>query len=148
MPHAKEVIENVENARDTSVARGQDLQEQENYKLGLRTIMAIVALALANCNATLTNTTNTIIKEQVMSVGGASIASWIANGNFLMTLAGAPILGSLADRLGKKWFIVGGCAIGIVGSFISSSARSAHTLIAGNCLTGKHRFLPSRMSAS
>lgn len=146
MTTTKEAIDNVEHARNHSGTRGQGLEEQAEYRIGVRTVLAIVALALANCNATLTNTTNTIIREQVMSVGGVSIASWIANGNFLMTLAGAPILGSLADRLGKKWFIVGGCAIGIVGSFVSSSAKNAHTLIGGNCLTGEplcHVFIHS-----
>ena len=107
-----------------------------DYSIGTKTVLAIAALALANCNATLSNTTNTIIKYQVMAVGGASVASWIANGNFLLTLACAPVFGSLADRLGKKWFIVGGCAMGVVGSFVSSSASSPYTLIGGNILVG------------
>jgi MFS family permease len=114
------------------------VQESEaHYRVAFRTWFAITALALANCNATLSNTTNTIIRYQVQSVGGSSLASWIANGNFLLTLACAPIFGYLADRLGKLWFIVGGCALGIVGSFISSSAHDVHTIISGNILTGK-----------
>jgi len=107
-----------------------------HYAVGLKTMLAITALSLANCCATLSNTTNTIIKFQIISVGGAAEASWIANGNFLLTLACGPIFGSLADRLGKKWFIVGGCAIGIVGSFISSSGKDVYTIIGGNILVG------------
>ena len=71
-----------------------------------------------------------------MSVGGASEASWIANGNFLLTLACGPIFGSLADRLGKKWFIVGGCVCGVLGSFVSSSARDVYQIVGGNILVG------------
>lgn len=108
----------------------------EEYRVGFKTFFAIFALALANCCATFSNTTNTIIRFQVMSVGGASNASWIANSNFLLTLACGPIFGSLTDRLGKKWFIVVGCALGVAGSFISSSATSVYTIIGGNCLTG------------
>jgi len=108
----------------------------EDYRVGWKTYLAIFALALANCCATFSNTTNTIIKFQVMSVGGASSASWIANSNFLLTLACGPIFGSLSDRLGKKWFIVGGCALGVAGSFISSSATSVSRIIGGNGLTG------------
>lgn len=109
---------------------------EENYSVGWKTYIAIFALALANCCATFSNTTNTIIKFQVMSVGGAADASWIANSNFLLTLACGPIFGSLTDRLGKKWFIVGGCAIGVIGSFVSSSAKSVYRIIGGNVLTG------------
>jgi MFS family permease len=111
-------------------------QNAAAYTVGIRTMLAIFALALANCNATLSNTTNTIIKFQIQAVGGASEASWIANGNFLLTLALAPIFGSLADRLGKKWFVVGGCALGVVGSFVSSSAKTVYTLISGNVVVG------------
>ncbi|EMC96069.1 hypothetical protein BAUCODRAFT_25017 [Baudoinia panamericana UAMH 10762] len=111
-------------------------EEDVNYSVGVRTSLAIIALALANCCATLSNTTNTIIKFQVIAVGGAAEASWIANGNFLLTLACGPIFGSLADRLGKKWFIVGGAAVGVAGSFISASGKDVFTIIAGNVLTG------------
>ncbi|KAK5702311.1 hypothetical protein LTR17_022425 [Elasticomyces elasticus] len=125
---------------DTSHERPEALtsnsSDAADYSVGVKTVLAITALALANCNATLSNTTNTIIKYQVMAVGGASVASWIANGNFLLTLACAPIFGSLADRFGKKWFIVGGCAVGMAGSFVSSSATSPYTLIGGNILVG------------
>jgi MFS family permease len=113
-----------------------DEMPEEDYSVGLRTWLAIIALSLANCCATVSNTTNTTIKFQVISVGGAANASWIANGNFLLTLACGPIFGSLADRLGKKWFIVGGCALGVAGSFISSSATDIYTIIGGNILTG------------
>jgi len=143
----------MDSSKDTAATHVEDREEDESrtaahlepltaedeaphYSVGLRTILAITALALANCNATLSNTTNTIIKFQVISVGGASEASWIANGNFIMTLACAPILGSLADRLGKKWIVVGGCALGVAGSFISSSAKDVHTIVGGNILVG------------
>lgn len=113
-----------------------DRFDPASYAVGIRTFLAILALALANCNATLSNTTNTIIKFQVESVGGAEEASWIANSSFLLTLACAPIFGSLADRVGKKWFIVCGCLLGVTGSFISSAASSVYVLIAGNTLVG------------
>lgn len=106
------------------------------YTVGMRTILAVLALSLANCCATVSNTTNTIIKFQVIAVGGAQEASWIANGSFLLTLACGPIFGSLADRLGKKWFIVGGCVIGVVGSFVSSAGKDVNTIIGGNILVG------------
>ena len=115
-----------------------DVYEEEvtGYSVGWKTWAAIISLSLANCCAVVTNTTNTTIKFQVMTVGDSSLASWIANGNFLITLSFAPIFGSLSDRLGKKWFIVGGCLIGIVGSCISGSATTIQRIIGGNIMTG------------
>ena len=47
-----------------------------------------------------------------------------------------PIFGSLGDRLGKKWFLVGGALLGVVGSVISGSAHKITDVIGGNILTG------------
>lgn len=44
--------------------------------------------------------------------------------------------GSLGDRLGKKWFLVGGALLGVVGSCISGSAHKITDVIGGNILTG------------
>jgi len=135
-PRASHIEDNSATLEQVPAVSSNQHVVEENYSVGIRTWLAIFALSLANCCATVTNTTNTIIKFQVISVGGAADSSWIANSNFLLTLACGPIFGSLADRLGKKWFIVGGCALGVVGSFISSSASDIYTIIAGNTLTG------------
>lgn len=128
-------IEDGDTQMATPVA--EDHPDSANYHVGIRTMLAIFALALTNCNATLSNTTNTIISFQVRAVGGGSVAAWIANGNFLMTLAMAPIFGNLADGFGKKWFIVGGCVLGIAGSFISSTATDPYQIIGGNIIVGR-----------
>lgn len=82
------------------------------------------------------NQTNTIIHFQVMSLGDAKNASWIANANFLMTLAFGPVLGSLGDRFGKRWFIIVATIFGVVGSCVSASAQKTTVVIGGNILTG------------
>ncbi|GAM43429.1 hypothetical protein TCE0_050r18235 [Talaromyces pinophilus] len=106
------------------------------YQVGWRTMMAIVALSMSNNCAAITNTTSTIISFQVQALGGASLASWIANSNLLVTLAFGPVFGSLSDRLGKKWFIVICSIFGVIGSIISGSAHRTEVIIAGNTLTG------------
>lgn len=80
--------------------------------------------------------TNTIIRFQVMSLGDANNASWIANANFLMTLAFGPVLGSLGDRFGKRWIIIVATIFGVVGSCVSGSAQKTTVVIGGNILTG------------
>lgn len=128
--------------------------------------MAIVALSMANACAAIANTvrtlltraypnlcahelswsqyfltdlgrqTNTIIHFQVISLGDAKDASWIANANFLMTLAFGPVFGSLGDRFGKRWFIFVATIFGVAGSCISGSAQKTTVVIGGNILTG------------
>ena len=92
----------IANRDDNDSRLAEDDPESSEYSVGIRTLLAIFALALTNCTATLTNTTNTIIGFQVKAVGGASVAGWIANGNFLLTLVCAPIFGNLSDGFGKK----------------------------------------------
>ncbi|KAH7420217.1 major facilitator superfamily permease [Cadophora sp. MPI-SDFR-AT-0126] len=115
-------------------------EPQSPYQLGWHTILALLTLSMGNVCAALSNTTNTTIKFQVATVAkstaDAALASWVANGNFLVVLAMGPIFGSLSDRLGKKWFLVGGALLGVVGSVISGSAHKITTIIGGNILTG------------
>ncbi|KAF5560687.1 drug facilitator PEP5 [Fusarium napiforme] len=106
------------------------------YQVRWKTLMAVFALSMANCCAAIANTTNTIIHFQVMDLGGAGKQAWISNANLLVTLAFGPVLGSLSDRFGKKWFIVIASIIGIIGSVVSGAAKSITTIIIGNILTG------------
>lgn len=100
-------------------------EEARDYRAGWHTWAAIIALSLSNCCAVFVNTTNTIIKFQVMSVGDAPLASWIANGNFLLTLTFGPIFGSLSDRLGKKWCVYCYPTIDSVANFLQGSFSAA-----------------------
>lgn len=100
-------------------------EEASGYRTGWHTWAAIIALSLSNCCAVFVNTTNTIIKFQVMSVGGASLASWIANGNFLLTLTFGPVFGSLSDRLGKKWCVQYYPAMVSIPNFKTGSSSAA-----------------------
>jgi MFS family permease len=100
-------------------------EEARGYHAGWHTWAAIIALSLSNCCAVFVNTTNTIIKFQVMSVGDAPLASWIANGNFLLTLTVGPIFGSLSDRLGKKWCVQSYPVMGSVPNFLLGSFLAA-----------------------
>ncbi|KAE9379771.1 MFS general substrate transporter [Stipitochalara longipes BDJ] len=121
------------------LAQNED-EPQTPYQLGWRTILCVITLSMGNVCAALSNTTNTTIKFQVATVArspaDAALASWIANGNFLVVLAAGPIFGSLGDRLGKKWFLVGGALLGVVGSCVSGSAHKITDIIGGNILTG------------
>jgi hypothetical protein len=91
------------------LAQNED-EPQTPYQLGWRTILCVITLSMGNVCAALANTvsnlsglccfkltlqTNTTIKFQVATVArspaDAALASWIANGNFLVVLAAGPI---------------------------------------------------------
>jgi MFS family permease len=44
--------------------------------------------------------------------------------------------GQLSDRFGKKWFIVAGCASGLIGSVVSGTAHKTTVVIGGQALNG------------
>lgn len=46
------------------------------------------------------------------------------------------LVGRFSDLLGRRWFFIGGNAIGLVGTIIGGTARSIPQLIAANALTG------------
>ncbi|TGO12462.1 hypothetical protein BTUL_0088g00390 [Botrytis tulipae] len=91
----------------------------------LEAIIAFISLSMANSCAALANTANTVIKFQVASVAkspaDAALASLIANGSFLVVVALGPIFGILNDRVGKKWFMVCGAILGLIGSIIGGN---------------------------
>ncbi|KAJ5543828.1 MFS general substrate transporter [Penicillium frequentans] len=137
---SKEAKEGETGVSQLEHIRTEKDEPQTPYQLGWRTILAVLTLSMANVCAALSNTTNTTIKFQEATVAkspsDAALASWIANGNFLLSLALGPIFGSVSDRLGKKWFLVGGASLGVIGSMISGSAHKITDIICGNILTG------------
>jgi MFS family permease len=56
--------------------------------------------------------------------------------------------GSLADRFGKKWFIVAGGLVGIAGNIVAGTASNIETVIGGQAMNGIASSLlvgPSRL---
>ncbi|KIX05574.1 uncharacterized protein Z518_06446 [Rhinocladiella mackenziei CBS 650.93] len=47
-----------------------------------------------------------------------------------------PVWGAFSDRFGKKWFIVNGGLIGIVGNCLAATAEATETIIVGQVLNG------------
>lgn len=104
------------------LAQNED-EPQTPYQLGWRTILCVITLSMGNVCAALANTvsnqsqhscsklilqTNTTIKFQVATVArspaDAALASWIANGNFLVVLAAGPIFVSCAGYIWNSIF--------------------------------------------
>ncbi|KAF7945409.1 hypothetical protein EAE96_010183 [Botrytis aclada] len=122
------------------VVQGNEDGPGSVYQLSWKTIMAFISLSMAYSCTALASTPNTVIKFQVASVAkspaDAALSSWIANGGFLIVVALGPIFGSLSDRVGKKWFMVCGALLGLIGSVIAGKAENIYHIIGGNILNG------------
>ncbi|ATZ57613.1 hypothetical protein BCIN_15g01700 [Botrytis cinerea B05.10] len=137
----RETIErNHTSHHDAIVVQGNEDEPGNVYQLSWKTIVAFISLSMANSCTAITNTANTVIKFQVASVAkspaDAALASWIANGSFLVVVALGPIFGSLSDRVGKKWFMVCGAILGLIGGVIAGKAEHILQIIGGNILIG------------
>jgi MFS family permease len=54
----------------------------------------------------------------------------------LATAVGYTLIGRLSDIFGRRWFIIGASALGLVGNIIAATAQSVNTLIAANVFNG------------
>lgn len=54
----------------------------------------------------------------------------------LCTGIGLTLVGRLSDIFGRRWFMIGGCSLGIVGSIINATAQSIPTIIGGTVFVG------------
>ena len=61
---------------------------------------------------------------------------WVGLVNTLMLGVGYTIIGRLSDICGRRYFIIGGNLLGVIGCIIAATAQSIPTLIGGNVLTG------------
>ncbi|KAH7077475.1 fungal trichothecene efflux pump [Paraphoma chrysanthemicola] len=61
---------------------------------------------------------------------------WIGFVNTLMLAIGYTIVGRVTDLCGRRYFIIGGNLLGVIGTIISATAKSIPILIGGNVLMG------------
>ncbi|KAL3460213.1 major facilitator superfamily domain-containing protein [Aspergillus heterothallicus] len=110
---------------------------EDEYHLRARTVIAIITLSLAyTCSSIATIGPGTTITQVTDNLGAKEDQSWIANVVLLPLIGFHPVWGQLSDRFGKKWFIVAGCAFGLIGSVVSGTAHKTTVVIGGQALNG------------
>ncbi|KAH8696067.1 major facilitator superfamily domain-containing protein [Talaromyces proteolyticus] len=122
----------LENVPTDSIAITDD-----DYRLKIHTKLAIIALAIAyTCSSVASIGPGTTISQVTSDLGDQKVQSWIANVILLPQVGFHPVWGQLSDRFGKKWFIVAGCAFGIIGSVVAGSATKTTVVIGAQALNG------------
>uniref|UniRef100_A0A8H7K351 Major facilitator superfamily (MFS) profile domain-containing protein n=1 Tax=Bionectria ochroleuca TaxID=29856 RepID=A0A8H7K351_BIOOC len=141
----KSEVDMIENRKDdpASVPQNSELIEQEGagvpagYWYSPRFIGSTVAIVLLANNlfigyAMPTNVLNVINADlgPDSSIYLASLINTLIKGVFLL------LVGSISDVLGRRYFIIAGQALGLVGAIIAATSKNINTLIGANVFIG------------
>ncbi|KAL2782720.1 hypothetical protein BJX66DRAFT_345584 [Aspergillus keveii] len=100
---------------------------EDEYHLRARTVIAIITPSLAyTCSFIGTIGPGTTITQVTDNLGDKEDQSWIANVVLLPLIGFHPVW----------WFIVAGCASGLIGSVVSGTAHKTTVVIGGQALNG------------
>ncbi|MFQ5879970.1 MAG: MDR family MFS transporter [Dehalococcoidia bacterium] len=94
---------------------------------------AMLGLFLAAMDQTIVNTA---LPKIVASLGGITLFSWVVTAYILASTSVVPIVGRLSDIFGRKWFIMSGIVLFLIGSMLSGLAQDITQLIAFRALQG------------
>lgn len=112
--------------------------EFDEYHMSWRTGIAVLALALVFGTTTYAITgPNFAIANMVQTFPSeAQNASWIASAGLICAVTLPNIVGTTSDRYGKRWYLLLGCFISVVGACVSGSATNLNIIIGGQVITG------------
>jgi EmrB/QacA subfamily drug resistance transporter len=102
---------------------------------GLVTVMIgmFLSIFLAALDQTIVATA---LPKIVGELHGFSSYAWVATTYLLATATVIPIVGKLSDQFGRKWFLVGGIVLFLVGSALSGTSQTMTQLILFRGLQG------------
>ncbi|KIV81309.1 hypothetical protein, variant [Exophiala sideris] len=135
-PHDKVLdvpdAETVEKVSDAGLATAHPELVDHPEPVKSKTWLAIIFLALSyacaqGINLIPVNVTNIIEAD----LGQPELATWIGSGYALALGVGILIANSLSDLLGRRWFIIGGGLLIVVGNIVGATAKSMPAVVAG-----------------
>ena len=116
------------NTSQTSTAEGID---DTPYRLrGLPLVGIVAALFLALLMAALDGTiVDTATPRIIGDLHGFSLYSWLVTIYLLASTTTIPLAGKLSDLLGRKWFLIGGVIVFLIGSALAGTSQTMVQLI-------------------
>ena len=114
------------------------LKVQQSERRG--TVLAVAGLMLALFLVALDQTVvGTALPEIIADLNGFEHYAWVTTAYLLASTAMIPVIGKLGDIYGRKWFIIAGVAIFLVGSALCGAAWGMTELILFRGLQGLGR---------
>jgi EmrB/QacA subfamily drug resistance transporter len=104
---------------------------------GMALVSVLIALLFTMLLEALDQTiVGTAMPKIIADLQGFDRYTWVVNAYLLAATMMIPIVGKLSDLFGRKWFLVVGVALFLVGSVLSGMARTIDQLIAYRALQG------------
>ncbi len=94
---------------------------------------AMLSMLLGSMSMTITSTAMPSI---ITDLGGFSQYTWVFTAYIITETISLPLTGKLSDMYGRKWFLVSGMSIFVLGSFFSGLSQSMTQLIIFRGLQG------------
>lgn len=94
---------------------------------------AMLAMLLGSMSM---NITSTAMPRIITDLGGFSQYTWVFTSYIIAESIALPLTGKLSDMYGRKWFLVAGMSIFVLGSFFCGISRSMTQLIMFRAVQG------------
>jgi EmrB/QacA subfamily drug resistance transporter len=100
-------------------------------------ILTLAGLMLAQFLASLDQTiVGTALPKIITDLGGFSKYTWVVTAYMITSTVTIPIVAKMSDMYGRKWFLVGGIIIFLIGSAICGTSQTMDQLIAYRAIQG------------
>jgi EmrB/QacA subfamily drug resistance transporter len=122
----------------TQSASSREAPQSESRRLhGFALFSVLTALMLTLLLEALDQTVvGTALPRIVGSLQGFDRYTWAVTAYTLASITMVPIVGKLSDQFGRKWFLVVGTSIFLMGSVLAGASQSMNQLIAFRALQG------------
>jgi EmrB/QacA subfamily drug resistance transporter len=125
----------MENTASTSQAAATQGGERRLHGVALFSVLAALMLTLL-LEALDQTVVGTALPRIVASLQGFDRYTWAVTAYTLASTTMVPTVGKLSDQFGRKWFLVVGTIIFLLGSALSGAAQSMNQFIAFRALQG------------
>ncbi len=137
-PTMVEEVEGQTQKNDTLPELSLSDEDSQPYHMSWRTGVAVLSLSVLFGVTTFAITgPNFAISSMVETFpAGAKNAVWIADAGLIAAVSIPNMVGPTSDRYGKKWFLVIGAIIGLVGAVIAGKAKNLNIIVVGQAIGG------------
>ena len=104
---------------------------------GVALVSVIIALMLSLLLEALDQTiVGTAMPRIIAQLHGLDRYTWVVTAYVLASMTMVPIVGKLSDQFGRKWFLLGGTALFLLGSLLAGASQTMDQLILFRALQG------------
>ncbi|MBO0790640.1 MAG: MFS transporter, partial [Ktedonobacteraceae bacterium] len=112
-------------------------RESERRLQGVALVSVLGALGLTLLLEALDQTVvGTAMPKIIGVLHGFDRYTWVVNAYLIAAITMIPVIGKLSDQFGRKWFLLAGTAIFLLGSVLAGTSQTMDQLIAFRALQG------------